>query len=84
MQINVEVPEQFVLESSSDELARRLMLYAALRMFQSGEVSAGGAAHLASVDRFTFAAECKRHGVPLIDYSPDELHSEIESFHQAS
>ena len=84
MQINVEVPEQFVLDSSSEELARRLTLYAALRMFQSGEVSAGGAAQFAGVDRFTFAAECKRHGVPLIDYSPDELHLEIGSFRQAS
>jgi predicted HTH domain antitoxin len=49
-------------------------------MFRSGEMSAGGAAEFADVDRFTFAAECQRHGIPVIDYPPEDLESEVEGF----
>jgi len=68
MNITVDVPEQYLLDTSAAELGRRIKLYAALRMFQSGEVSAGAAAEFAAGNRLTFAAECQRHGIPVIDY----------------
>jgi predicted HTH domain antitoxin len=83
VQINVEVPEEFVLERGAAAMARRLKLYAALRMFQSGELSAGGAGQLADLDRFTFAAECKRHGIPRADSPAEELGAELESIRRA-
>jgi predicted HTH domain antitoxin len=55
----------------------QIKLYAALGMFQSRELSAGAAAELAEVDRFTFAAECQRHGIPLVDYPAEELQGEL-------
>jgi predicted HTH domain antitoxin len=78
MKITLEVPEAHVLSDPS-ELGRRVLLYAALLMFRSGELSAGAAAEFAGVDRFTFASECQRHGISLIDYRPGELRSEVES-----
>lgn len=84
MQITVEVPEAYLVEDSPAELGRRLKLYAALLMFQAGEISSGGATELADVDRFTFAAECNRHGIPLVDYASGELRDEFESFQRAS
>lgn len=84
MQINVDLPEEFLLDQSPDEAGRRLKLYAALLMFQAGEISAGSAAQFAGVDRFTFAAECTRHGIPLVDYAPDDLLAEVESFRRPS
>jgi predicted HTH domain antitoxin len=84
MQITVDVPEEFVLERSSVEVAYRLKLYAALLMFQAGELSAGAATQLAGVDRFTFAGECKRHGIPLVDYAADELQNDLESLPTSS
>jgi predicted HTH domain antitoxin len=77
MRISIDVPEEYVLDQGPAEIARRLKLNAALLMFQAGEISAGGAAQLAGADRFTFAAECKRHGIPLVDYDPDELRDEL-------
>lgn len=79
MQITLEVPEQYLLDSSPTELGRRIKLYAALLMFHSGEMSAGAAAEFAGVDRLTFAAECQRHGIPVIDYPAEDLRAEVES-----
>jgi predicted HTH domain antitoxin len=79
MQITMDVPEDYLLDRSPDEVASRLKLYAAVLMFQAGEISAGGAAQLAGVDRFAFAAECARHGIPVVDYAPGDLHGEMES-----
>jgi predicted HTH domain antitoxin len=78
MQITLNVPEQYLVDRSPAELGQRIKLLAALLMFQSGEMSAGGAAEFADVDRFTFAAECQRHGIPVIDYPPEELERELD------
>jgi len=84
MQITLDVPEQYLLDSSPAEMARRIQLYAALRMFQSGEMSAGAAAEFAGVDRLTFAAECQRHEIPVVDYPAEELEAEVEALRRAS
>jgi predicted HTH domain antitoxin len=77
MEITLRVPDQYLVDENSAELAKRIKLYAALLMFQSDELSAGAAAELAEVDRFTFAAECQRHDIPLVDYPPEELRAEV-------
>ena len=76
MEITLEVPDQYLVDQGPMELAKRIKLYAALLMFQSDELSAGAAAELAEVDRFTFAAECQRHGIPLVDYPAEDLRAE--------
>ena len=77
MKITLQVPDQFFGHEAPTELARRIKLYAALLMFQSKELSAGAATELAEVDRFTFAAECQKHGIPLVDYPPEDLRAEL-------
>lgn len=83
MQITLDIPEQYLINENPTELGRRIRLYAALLMFQSGELSAGAAAELAQVDRFTFAAECDKHGIPLVSYPADDLRTELESLRHA-
>jgi len=83
MQITFDVPEQYLVDESPAELGRRIRLYAALLMFQSGELSAGAAAELAQIDRFTFAAECDKHGIPSVSYPADELRAELDSLRQS-
>ncbi|HEU4884407.1 MAG TPA: UPF0175 family protein [Longimicrobium sp.] len=78
MQITVDVPEQYMVDSDPGEFGQRMKLSTALLMFQSGRISAGAASELAGVDRWTFAAECARHNIPLIDYEPGELDEEIQ------
>jgi len=77
MQITVNVPEQYLVDRSPAELGQRIKLLAALLMFRSGEMSAGGAAEFADADRFTFAAECQRYSIPMIDYPPEDLGGEL-------
>ncbi len=77
MQITLNVPEQFLIDTEPVELARRIQLYAAVLMFQSGELSAGAAAEFAGTDRFTFLAECQRRGIPTVNYPAEELAEEL-------
>lgn len=79
MEITVEVPERVLAESRPSEIADRIKLYAALMMFQSGELSAGLASQLAGMDRYAFMAECKKHGIPAVRYDPDELVSDLQA-----
>ena len=54
----------------------------AVLLFKTKELSAGAAAEFAEVDRFRFAAECQKHGVPLVDYPTDDLYKELEALRQ--
>ena len=65
MKITLEVPDQYLVDRDPAELAEHIKLYEALLMFRSREISAGAAVALSGVDRFTFAEECQRHGIPL-------------------
>ena len=47
-------------------------------MFQSGQVSAGGACEFAGVDRYQFLAECKKYKIPVLDYEEDEIEAELK------
>ena len=73
MQITLDVPEQYFIDSTPADLGRRIKLYAALLMFKAGEMSARAAAELAEVDRLAFATECQRHGIPLVDHPAEDL-----------
>jgi predicted HTH domain antitoxin len=84
MEIALEVPERYLIGSTPAEFASRLKLYAALLLFQSGELSAGAACELAAVDRITFFAECGRREIDVIDYPPEDLRAEVESMRQRS
>ncbi len=78
MQVLLEVPDQYALEATSGDLAKRFKLYTALLMFQAGQLSAGAACELAGVDRYAFLAACKRHRIDAIDYDNDELEGDFE------
>ena len=78
MQIAVEVPERYLIDEDVSKMAHRLKLYTALLMFQSGQVSAGGACEFADVDRYTFLAACRTHGIATINYDEDEIEAELE------
>ena len=84
MQITLDVPEEYLVDRSPAQLARRIKLYAALMMFRSGELSAGAAAELAEVDRYAFIEECGKHGIPVVDYPADGLRSELDSLRRVS
>ena len=83
MQITMDIPEYFGLDKTKPEIANTLKLYAALALFQTGKLSAGAATELAGVDRYTFMAECKKHDIPTINYTPEDLEAELADFRLA-
>ena len=73
MRITLDVPDAYTVGVDPGELGRRIKLYAAILMFQSGQLSAGGAVEFAGVDRATFFAEAATQGVPAVAYPADKL-----------
>jgi predicted HTH domain antitoxin len=80
MQISFSLPEtQFVTESP-EEATRKIRMFAALGLYQAGEVSVGAASELAGLDRYEFLDFCKREGVVLRTQTPEELEADLRNF----
>jgi hypothetical protein len=77
MQVVLDVPESYMVGTSPEELGRQLKLYAALLMYRAGQLSAGAACELGSVDRYTFLEECKRFGIETLHGAAEELESDL-------
>uniref|UniRef100_UPI0040579379 UPF0175 family protein n=1 Tax=Candidatus Electronema sp. TaxID=2698783 RepID=UPI0040579379 len=77
MQIVVTVPDQYALDFSVNELARRLKLSVALLMFRAGQFSAGVACEFAGIDRYAFLEACRQHCIDVVDYDLDELEADF-------
>lgn len=78
MQITLNIIERHFADASPVEVEREIRFYAALGMFRAGKLSAGAAAEFAEVDRFEFIEACREQDIPLVNYSPEELRSELE------
>lgn len=79
MQVVVNVPDQYFLDTTTGEIADRLKLHSALLMFQAGQLSAGAACEFAGIDRYALMAACKRHHINVVDYDENELEVDFEN-----
>lgn len=78
MEVTISFPaKQFVAESP-DRVAAKIRLYAALGLYQSGELSIGAACELADVDRYQFLDLMQREGIYLRTQTSDELEAEFQ------
>ena len=80
MQISFSLPENQFITESQEEATRKIRMYAALGLYQAGELSIGAASELAGVDRYTFLDFCKKEGVTLLTQTPEELEAEFKKF----
>lgn len=80
MQISFSLPESQFVTESAEEATRKIRMFAALGLYQAGEVSVGAASELAGLDRYEFLEFCKREGVVLRTQTPDELEEDIKKF----
>jgi predicted HTH domain antitoxin len=80
MQISFSLPENQFVTESPEEAARKIRTFAALGLYQAGEVSAGAASKLAGMDRYEFLGFCKREDVVLRTQTLDELEEEVRNF----
>jgi predicted HTH domain antitoxin len=80
MQISFSLPENQFVTESLEEATRKIRMFAALGLYQAGEVSIGAASELAGLDRYEFLEFCKREGVVLRTQTPDELEEDVKKF----
>jgi predicted HTH domain antitoxin len=80
MQISFSLPESQFVTETPEAVTQKIRLYAALGLYQAGELSIGAASELAGVDRYDFLDFCKREGVILHTQTPDELEADLKKF----
>jgi predicted HTH domain antitoxin len=80
MQISFSLPDNQFITESPEEVTRKIRMYAAVGLYQAGELSIGAASELAGVDRYTFLDFCKQEGVTLQTQTPEELEADIKKF----
>ncbi len=69
-ELKVQLPSEISVEDA------KLLL--SIKLFETGRLSLGQAAKLADYSKRVFMELLGKHGVPVLDYSPDELHHEVE------
>ena len=79
--IILELPDDLELgvQTTREELVAQIKLMAALKMFELGKLSSGKAAELAGMSRSEFFEMCGRYHVPVFNYPPEEIESELRN-----
>lgn len=80
MQISFSLPDNQFITESPEEVTRKIRMFAALGLYQAGEVSVGAASELAGLDRYEFLEFCKREGIVLRTQTPEELEADVRNF----
>ena len=80
MTVQVHLPEIYFLNRSAQEIEQDLKLSVALRMYQQGQVSAGGACEIASINRYDFLVLCAQQNISVIQYDIDDIANEVAHF----
>lgn len=80
MQISFSLPESQFIAESPEEATQKIRKYAALGLYQAGELSIGAASELAGMDRYSFLDLCKLEGITLRTQTPEELENDLKKF----
>lgn len=80
MQISFSLPESQFIAESPEEATQKIRMYAALGLYQAGELSIGAASELAGLNRYEFLDFCKREGVALQSQTPEELEADLQKY----
>ena len=78
-QMTIDYPDdlELAVQTTTEEMQAQIRLMAALKMFELGKLSSGKAAELAGLSRVEFFDLCGRYRVPVFNYLPEELESEL-------
>ncbi|MCB0017937.1 MAG: UPF0175 family protein [Anaerolineales bacterium] len=77
MEVTISLPDKQFIADSPEKTAAKIKLYAALGLYQAGELSIGAACELAELDRVTFLELCKREGIIVRTQAPEDLEAEF-------
>ena len=78
MQISFSLPDNQFITESPEKVTQKIRMYAAIGLYQAGELSIGAASELAGVDRYAFLDFCKQEGITLQTQTPEELEAEFK------
>ena len=82
MQLTLEIPDKYIQDQNQHQAAQQIKLYAALLMFQSGQLSRGAACEFAGVDIYDFFLACKQHQISAISISVESIEADVLRFQQ--
>ncbi len=82
MQLTLEIPDQYLQDHNQNQTAQQIKLYAALLMFQSGQLSRGAACEFADVNIYDFFTACKLHNISAINTTEDSIETDVLRFQQ--
>ncbi|MEI7997797.1 MAG: UPF0175 family protein [Methylococcaceae bacterium] len=80
MQLTLEIPDQYIQGQNKSQIAQQIKLYAALLMFQSGQLSRGAACEFADVDIYDFFLACKQHQISAINTPVESIEADLSRF----
>ncbi len=75
MDVEVSFPEELLiaLKQDPDTFRREALLFTLGKLYEQGRISAGLAAQVMEIDRWTFYRLLTENGFAVIDYSEPEL-----------
>jgi len=82
MQLTLEIPDQYLQGKNLGQTAKQIKLYAALLMFQSGQLSRGAACEFADVDIYDFFLACKQHQISIMNTPVESIEADVLRFQQ--
>ena len=77
MQVTMELPDQYFLTATPQEVAEEMKLNHALMLYKEGKISIGAACELASMNIYEFMKICKKHRIEILQYDEGELEEEV-------
>ncbi len=82
--VEVKVPKSLLTQAglSQQEISDALLRAYILSLYQHDAISTGKAARLLDIHRLTFIRMLADEGIPYLDYSDEELESELEALRQ--
>ena len=79
-QIVLEIPDRSLeaLSDSPEAAGKELRLAAAMKLYEIGRLTSGGAAELAGIARVEFLAKLRDYGIPTFRLTDEELREDVE------
>ena len=81
LQLKIEYPETLpdALQQTREEFEQEAKWAMAVKLFELRRLSSGMAAALVGTDRVSFLLNLHRYGVAMIDFTEEELLSDLEN-----
>jgi predicted HTH domain antitoxin len=78
-QIVLEIPDRSLeaLSNSPETAGKELRLAAAMKLYEIGKLTSGGAAELAGIERVEFLARLRDYGIRTFRLSDEELREDV-------